>query len=102
MSQRNLLLLVVMTVVSYVCYVQGAQDPYGRYVATGLKAIEENSLDPVSSRELFDDAMEGMVRSLAEHGDPHSQFLSEVKAGQLRNEIHQEIGGIGEHAALVG
>jgi len=102
MAQRNLLLLVATAIVSYVCYVQGSQDPYGRYVAAGLKAIEQNSLDPVPSHELFDDAMEGMIRSLAEHGDPHSQFLSDVKAKQLRNEIHQEMGGIGEHAAFVG
>jgi carboxyl-terminal processing protease len=102
MSQRNFLLLLLTTVVSYVCYLQGAQDPYGRYVASGLRAIEDNSLDPVPSRELFDDAMEGMVKALQDHGDQHSQFLSEAKAGQLRNEIHQQVGGIGEHAALIG
>lgn len=102
MSQRNFLLLVLTTVASYVCYVQGAQNPYGRYVANGLAAIEDHSLEPVASRELFDDAMEGMVKALQEHGDQHSQFLSETKAGQLRGEIHQQVGGIGEHAALVG
>lgn len=102
MSHRNFLLLLVTTVVSYVCYVQGAQNPYGRYVANGLAAIEDNSLEPVPSHELFDDAMEGMVKALADHGDQHSQFLSETKAGQLRSEIHQQVGGIGEHAAFVG
>jgi hypothetical protein len=83
MSQRNLLLLLLAITASYVCYVQGAQNPYGRYVANGLASIKDHSLDPVPNRELFDAAMEGMIQVLRQHGDEHSQFLGEEKAGQL-------------------
>jgi carboxyl-terminal processing protease len=102
MSQRNLLLLLLAIAASYVCYVQGAQNPYGRYVANGLASIKDHSLDPVPNRELFDAAMEGMIQVLRQHGDEHSQFLGEEKAGQLRSEIHQQIGDIGAPVGLVG
>ena len=79
-----------------------AQNPYGRYVANGLASINDHSLDPVPNRELFDAAMEGMVHVLRQHGDEHSQFLGEAKAGQLRSEIHQQIGDIGVRVGLEG
>lgn len=95
MPQRNLLLLLLAIVASYVCYVRGDHDPYCRYTASGLAAIRHSALDPASSRELFAGAMNGMVGVLRQRGDQHSQFLSETEAGPLRNEIHQQYGGIG-------
>ncbi|HEX3602132.1 MAG TPA: S41 family peptidase [Lacipirellulaceae bacterium] len=95
MPQRNLLILLVAIVASYICYVHDDHDPYCRYVASGLSDIRENALDPPPSRALFDSAMDGMIDVLRQRGDPHSQFLSESEAGPLRNEIHQQFGGIG-------
>ena len=46
MSQRNLLLLLLAIAVSYVCYVQGEQNPYGRYVADGLATIKRSFARP--------------------------------------------------------
>ena len=43
-----------------------------------------------------------MIHVLRQHGDEHSQFLGEEKAGQLRSEIHQQIGDIGAPVGLVG
>jgi carboxyl-terminal processing protease len=102
MPRRNLLLLLLMSVVSYVCYVQGAQNPYRRYLADGLTTIEHNSLDPATSSELFAGAMNGMVAELKRQGDQHSQFYTAAEAAALRNEIHQQIGGLGIRVVFHG
>jgi carboxyl-terminal processing protease len=67
-----------------------------------LAAIRENALDPVPSPNLFDGAMQGMVDVLRRRGDPHSQFLSAAEASPLRNEIHQQFGGIGARIGFEG
>ena len=102
MSQRNLLLLLLATVLSYACYVRGEQNPYARHVASGLAAIDEGSLEPVPRRELFDGAMEGMLAVLRRYGDEHSEFLLEEEADPLRSEIRQQFGGIGVRIRLAG
>ena len=88
MSRRNLLILLLATVVSYACYVRG-ENPHARYVAEGLTNIQDYSLESVPPDELFDGAMQGMVDVLHKHGDAHSQYLNEAKANPLRSEIHQ-------------
>jgi carboxyl-terminal processing protease len=102
MSQRNLLILLAATVVSYACYVRGEQNPYARYVASGFAAIEHDSLAEVPRRELFNGAMQGMVDVLHEHGDQHSQFIPEQEAAPFRVEILQQFGGIGVRIRFLG
>jgi carboxyl-terminal processing protease len=102
MPRRNLLLLLLVSAASYVCYVQGAQNPYRRHLADGLTTIENNSLDAAPCVDLFAGAMNGMVAELKRHGDQHSQFYTAAEATALRNEIHQQIGGIGIRVVLLG
>jgi hypothetical protein len=75
MPQRNLLTLLLTVAVSYACYVRGEQNPYARYVAEGLAAIDRGALETVPDRELFHGAMKGMVGVLGRYGDEHSEFL---------------------------
>ena len=102
MSQRNLLILLVTTLVSYACYVRGEQNPYARYVAAGLSTIEREGLEEVPSGELFNGAMQGMVEVLRKHGDEHSQFLDQSQAEPVKAEIRQQFGGIGVRIQFVG
>ncbi len=102
MPQRNLLLLFLAVVAAYVCYVRSEHDPYGRYVAGGLATIRQSALDPATGNDLFAGAMDGMVGVLRKHGDQHSQFLSAAEAGPLRDEIHQQFGGIGVRLRFAG
>ncbi len=102
MSQRNLLILSLAVALSFACYMRGEQNPYARYVADGLAAIEQGSLEAAPSRELFGGAMEGMIGVLRRHGDAHSQFLSEEEADPLRTEIRQQFGGIGVRLGFEG
>jgi carboxyl-terminal processing protease len=102
MSQRNLLILLLAMVLSYACYVRGEQNPYARYIASGLAAIDDGALDPVPERELFNGAMDGMVGVLRRYGDDHSEFLAEDDADPLRTEIRQQFGGIGVRIGFEG
>lgn len=102
MPQRNLLLLIAAVAVSYVCYAQGQQGPFGRYLVQGLTVIDHSALDSVPDDELFAGGMDGMVRVLREHGDQHSQFFDATEARRLRDEIHQQIGGIGVRIHIAG
>jgi carboxyl-terminal processing protease len=102
MPRRNLLLLLIATTISYVCYVRCEHDPYGRYLSSALAAVEDNALDPAPNRELFDGAMNGMIDVLHRRGDVHSQYLGADEAGPLRNEIHQQFGGIGVRLRFEG
>ncbi|MEX0612899.1 MAG: S41 family peptidase [Pirellulales bacterium] len=102
MPQRNLSILLLATVVSYACYVRGEQNPYARYLADGLAAVEEGSLERVPNGELFSGAMEGMVGVLRRHGDEHSQFIPEEEADPLRTDIRQQFGGIGVRIGFEG
>jgi carboxyl-terminal processing protease len=102
MPQRNLLILLAVTALSYACYVRGEQNPYARYASGGLETIDESALQHVPESELFSGAMQGMVEVLRRHGDEHSQFLSEAEADPLRSDIRQEFGGIGVRIRLVG
>jgi carboxyl-terminal processing protease len=102
MPQRNLVILLLATAVSYACYVRGEQNPFARHVASGLSEIDAGSLERVPSRELFEGAMEGMVDVLERHGDEHSRFFSDEEAGALRGEIRQQFGGIGVRLRYMG
>ncbi|HEX4413550.1 MAG TPA: S41 family peptidase, partial [Lacipirellulaceae bacterium] len=95
MPLRNLLLLILAIAVSLLCYARNDRDPNSRYVASGLAAIDANALDAPPSDELFEGAMQGMVDVLHRRGDAHSLYFDAGKAGPLRNEIHQQFGGIG-------
>jgi carboxyl-terminal processing protease len=102
MPQRNLLILLLTTIVAYACYVRGEQNPYARFVADGLDAVEEGSLERVPNRELLAAAMDGMVGALRRHGDEHSQYLPEEEADPLRTDIRQQFGGIGVRIGFQG
>jgi carboxyl-terminal processing protease len=102
MPQRNLLILVLAAVVAYACYVRGEQNPYARYIADGLMAIDKGSLERVPDQELFGAAMKGMVSVLERHGDEHSQYLPEAEAEPLRTDIRQQFGGIGVRIGFEG
>jgi carboxyl-terminal processing protease len=102
MPQRNLLILLLAAIFAYACYVRGEQNPYTRYLAEGLAAIDEQALEQVPDRELFDAAMKGMVGVLERHGDEHSKYLPQEEAEPLRTDIRQQFGGIGVRIGLEG
>jgi carboxyl-terminal processing protease len=96
------MIVLIAAAISYVCYVRGDQNPYARFAADGLAIIGENSLAPISSQELFDAAMTGMVGVLERHGDEHSRFFDQRETEALLDDIHQQFGGIGVRIQFLG
>ncbi len=84
MSRRNMLLLIITAVVSYVCFVRAEQNPYARYVAGGFSVIDLWALEEIPDQELFEGAMRGMVDVLQKQGDEHSLFIDEKRRDAAR------------------
>jgi carboxyl-terminal processing protease len=62
-----------------------------RIFADVIDLIEKNYVDPVETKKLIKNAIEGMVRGL----DPHSTFLPPDAYKELRIDTHGEFTGIG-------
>lgn len=97
MPRRNLVLLLLAVIVSFVCYRQADsahRSRYGRMFDTFVEVmaqIDQKYVDPVEDRELFEAAMEGMVR----HLDPYSDFIGPEESKELNEQLSQKFGGIG-------
>ncbi len=102
MSRRNFSLLLAATAFCLLCFRRGEQDPFARYVLEGYEKIDRLALDDVPDRDLYQGAMDGMVGVLNERGDEHSQFITAQQAKLFREEIAQEIGGIGVRLRFEG
>jgi carboxyl-terminal processing protease len=102
MPRRNLAIVIAAVAFSGLCYLRGEQDPFARYLASGLATIESHSLERISSRGLFNAAMDGMIDVLREHGDEHSHFFVEGRAESVLDEIRQHFGGIGVRIRFLG
>ena len=91
MPSRNLAVLVIATLVSLVCYRTAARNHYGALLAHAIGEIDEKFVRPVDKRDLFEGAMDGMVRKL----DPYSDYISPQELSAFSEELDQEFGGIG-------
>jgi len=99
---RNLLMLLIISVVSYSCYLRAEQNPYARYVAGGFSIIDRWSLWAPDNQELFEGAMSGMMEVLQRHGDDHSMFVEQSQSVIFREELTQEFGGVGVRILQLG
>jgi C-terminal processing protease CtpA/Prc len=67
MSRRNLWVVSLVTVVSLLCYSRATRNPYGRWLAQAMDAIESQYIERVDSEKLFEGAMRGMVGRLDDY-----------------------------------
>lgn len=95
MSRRSFAWLLAAVAVCLLCYFRSEHDPYARYVLEGYEKIDHQAYEDVPDDELYQGAMRGMVGVLNAHGDQHSAFISGRDAKLFREEMNQEIGGIG-------
>lgn len=96
MPRRNLLVLIVATLVALVCSSRVQKTPYGRVLADAITRIESRALEPIGSQKLFEGAMEGMVDKL----DEYSAYVSPDDLKAFHETIDQEFGGVGMEVAL--
>lgn len=96
MPRRNLLLLIVVTLVALLCYDQVQKTPYGRVMADAMGIIEDRYWEPVQASKLFERAMDGMIGNL----DPNSMYITPDELNDFREEIDQQFEGIGIEVAI--
>ncbi len=102
MPRLNLILLLSISVGSFVCYWQAERDHrtrYGRMLGTFSKVmseIDDRYVEEVDNRKLFEAALRGVTDQL----DPYSTFISADRYAQLMENLDQKFGGIGVQVML--
>ncbi len=91
MPRRNVLWLLLIAVVSLVCYRQVQSSRYGRVFGDALDIVHRRSLEPVDREKLFNGAMRGMIDQL----DEHSHFTPAGEMQKFREGIDREFVGVG-------
>lgn len=90
---KLLRLYIFLLIVPTISYSEEDKDVY-KYLnlfGEAFEKIKNNYVEPVSSKELIESAIEGMLSSL----DPHSSYLSDDELKELRVQTKGEFGGLG-------
>ncbi len=98
MPRRTLWLIVATAIISLVCYQRADRNPYGRWFAEVLETINRHYVEPVDDQQLFEGALDGMVRRL----DDYSSFVPRRETTEFEETLDQEYGGIGVEVSLEG
>ncbi len=91
MPMRNLTVIFVMGLFSLICYQKAEHNRYASSVAEAMRLVEDYYVEDVDSRELFENAMSGMVTGL----DQYSKYIGPEPFKQMEEDLDQEFGGIG-------
>lgn len=91
MLLRNFILLVTTAVLSLLCYQKAQWNRYAVTISEAMAIVERNYVEPVEGRQLFEDAMSGMVRGL----DVYSAFVPPKQYDEFQEGLDQHFGGIG-------
>ena len=91
MPVRNLVFICLATIVSLACYSIAVKNRYASIFSEALTIVKSEALVEKSGRELFNAAMEGMLKNL----DPNSGFISHDKFQAFDDDINQQFVGVG-------
>ena len=91
MPIRNTLTIIIAAVVSLACYTKANHSRYLSTISHAMEIIEDNYIEKVDGRELFENAMRGMVNNL----DEYSDYIGPAYYDQFQQTIDQEFVGIG-------
>ena len=91
MPRRNLVIILISLLSSFVCYEKATHNQYALMLTTAMKRIEAYYYEPVERRPLFENAMHGMLSQL----DEHSSYISPDNFSRFQQDIEQEFVGIG-------
>ncbi|HUY92146.1 MAG TPA: S41 family peptidase [Pirellulales bacterium] len=103
MPRRNLYLLLAIAFVSLVCYQKAESSYRSRYgrmtdtIVRVMQQIDENYVEEVDDRKLFEGALNGIVSQL---NDPYSAYEPPQQAAEFRQHLDQKFGGIGIQVSL--
>ena len=96
MPRRNLLVLVIVTLVALLCYQRVQKNRYGRVLEDAMNVVENRYVEPIRPLELFEGAMDGMVGKL----DDYSAYITPKELQPFQETIDQEFVGVGMEVTL--
>ena len=88
---RNLAILFIASFVSLICYGEAGRNRYANILSESIDKVAAFYVEPVTSRQLFESGMKGMLNDL----DPYSGYISPQQLSEFQVDIQQEFGGIG-------
>lgn len=91
MPLRNIVVIVLTAIVSMACYGVASKNQFANLFAEALEVVETQSLREIPRQQLFDSAMNGMLKN----HDEHSQYISGEVFKAFDEDIRQEFGGVG-------
>jgi len=91
MPLRNLVVILLASVVSFVCYTTAQHNRYASMFVEAMQIIDEEALEETNPHQLWNAAMKGMVREL----DEHSAFIDPEEYPEFKSDLDQEFGGVG-------
>jgi carboxyl-terminal processing protease len=96
MPRRNVLWLILVAAVSLACYRQVQSNRYARVFGDALDVIHTRVLSPVDRDELFNGAMQGMMKKL----DKNSRYTSAEEMQKFKEDINHEFVGVGMEVTM--
>lgn len=102
MPRNNLFLLIVVAILSAVCYQKADsanRSDHAQVVETyykAMQAIEKEYVQKVDRRQLLEGSLRGMVGEL----DEHSAYFNPEQYRHLTESLDQRFGGIGIHLSV--
>src|SRR5579871_946929 len=94
MPRRNLRILLIAALVSFLCYQQ--RNRYGSVFVRALDEIHDHYLEPVDEQKLLESALSGMTSRL----DPYSAYIPRREYGEFKETLEQHFGGVGIQVSL--
>lgn len=91
MLPRNLVIILVTGVIAFICYGEVPRNRYAVTIVEAMEIIDQQALEEVPKRVLFDAAMNGMMQRL----DEHSAFITPEAYPEFKEDLDQEFGGVG-------
>jgi carboxyl-terminal processing protease len=91
MPRRNLTFLLIVAVVSWLCYQRATRNRYAATLTEAMNVVSANYISDVEPRVLFEGAMDGMIGKL----DPYSGYTSPDEYNQFQQQLEGEFVGIG-------
>ncbi len=91
MPRRNLVFLLVATLISLACYARAARNRYADTFSQAMNIVTGDYVDEVEPRVLFEGAMRGMMDQL----DMYSGYTPPQEYLQFKEQIDGEFPGIG-------
>lgn len=94
MPRRNLHILWLVSIVCLACYVKVDRNTHA--LSFTMNEVLARYVEPVTQRELFEGAMDGMLGRL----DEYSAYISPTIFKEFKQELDQAFGGIGVQILL--